>query len=92
VIRRQTWLIPAQDQTTLMRPTVIRPTVIRPPGEGPFGPFPLAAINHGSTQNEMRRADHRLPQYDTLALWLVHAPQAVAVWGPIVERLLQSMT
>jgi hypothetical protein len=41
VIRRQTWLIPAQDHTTLMRTTVIRP-----PGEGPF---PRAAINHGAT-------------------------------------------
>lgn len=41
VIRRQTWLIPAQDRTTKMWTTMFRP-----PGAGPF---PLAVINHGTT-------------------------------------------
>jgi dienelactone hydrolase len=71
VIRRQTWFIPAQDRITLMRTTVSRP-----PGNGPF---PLAVINHGSTQNEIRRATYRLPQYTTLTEWLVARGYAVAV-------------
>jgi dienelactone hydrolase len=71
VIRRQNWLIPAQDRITLMRTIVFRP-----PGSGPF---PLAVINHGSTQNEIRRAAYRLPQYATLTEWLVARGYAVAV-------------
>src|SRR6185295_3025673 len=71
VIRRQSWLIPAQDRITLMRTTVFRP-------QG-SGPFPLAVINHGSTQNEMRRAGYRLPQYTALTEWLVARGYAVAV-------------
>jgi dienelactone hydrolase len=71
VIRRQNWLIPAQDRITLMRTTVFRP-----PGNGPFS---LAVINHGSTQNEIRRAAYRLPQYAMLTEWLVARGYAVAV-------------
>jgi dienelactone hydrolase len=71
VIRRQTWLIPAQDRTTMMWTTVFRP-----PGAGAF---PLAVINHGSTQNELRRAEYRLPEYAALTEWLVAHGYAVAV-------------
>jgi dienelactone hydrolase len=71
VIRRQTWLIPAQDRITLMRTAVFRP-------QG-SGPFPLAVINHGSTQNEIRRAGYRLPQYAELTQWLVARGYAVAI-------------
>lgn len=71
VIRRQTWLIPAQDMRTLMWTTVFRP-----PGNGPF---PLVVINHGSTQNEIRRAGLRLPEYPALTEWLVARGYAVAV-------------
>ena len=71
VIRQQSWLIPAQDRATLMRTTVFRP-----PGPGPF---PLAVINHGTTQNELRRAGYRLPQYAALTEWLVAQGYAVAV-------------
>jgi dienelactone hydrolase len=71
VIRRQSWLIPAQDRITLMRTTVFRPSG--------SGPFPLAVINHGSTQNEIRRAAYRLPQYTALTEWLVARGYAVAV-------------
>lgn len=71
VIRQQSWLIPAQDRTTLMRTTVFRP-----PGSGPF---PLAVINHGTTQNELRRAGYRLPQYAALTEWLVARGYVVAV-------------
>jgi dienelactone hydrolase len=71
VIRRQAWLIPAQDRTTLMWTMVYRP-----PGDGPF---PLAVINHGSTQSELRRAQYRRPQYSALTEWLVAHDYAVAV-------------
>lgn len=71
VIRRQTWLIPAQDRSTLMWTTVFRP-----PGDGPF---PLAVINHGSTQNELRRATTPLPEYAAVTEWLVARGYAVAV-------------
>jgi dienelactone hydrolase len=71
VIRRQTWFIPAQDRTTLMWTEVFRP-----PGNGPF---PLAVINHGSTQNELQRAVLRTPEYTVLTEWLVAHGYAVAV-------------
>src|SRR4051812_49462350 len=71
VIRRQSWLIPAQDLSTMMWTTVFRP-----PGNGPF---PLAVINHGSTQNELQRAGYAAPQYTALTEWLVAHGYAVAV-------------
>jgi len=71
VIREQRWLIPAQDRTTMMRTSVFRP-----PGAGPF---PLAVINHGSTQNELSRAAYGLPRYPVLTGWLVAHGYAVAV-------------
>jgi dienelactone hydrolase len=71
VIRQQTWLIPAQDRSTLMWTDVFRP-----PGDGPF---PLAVIAHGSTQNELRRMHYPLPQYQALAEWLVARGYTVAV-------------
>jgi dienelactone hydrolase len=71
VIRRQSWLIPAQDRITLMRTSVFRP-------QG-TGPFPLAVIAHGSTQNEIRRAGFRQPHYAALTEWLVARGYAVAV-------------
>jgi dienelactone hydrolase len=71
VIRRQAWLIPAQDRSTLMWTTLYRP-----PGAGAF---PLAVINHGSTQNELQRAGYRIPEYLALTEWLVAHGYAVAV-------------
>ncbi len=50
--------------------------VFRPPGSGPF---PLAAINHGSTQNELQRGALRAPEYTALTEWLVSRGYAVAV-------------
>ena len=88
VIRRQTWFIPAQDGSTMMRTTVFRP-----PGDGPF---PLAVVNHGSTQNELRRAAYPAPRYSVLSRWLVARGYAVAVpqrpghgetGGPYDEKL-----
>src|SRR3954464_8751729 len=70
VIRRQPWLIPAQDRTTLMWTEVSRP-----PGAGPF---PLAVMNHGSTQNELQRTASSLPEYGALTEWLVAHGYAVA--------------
>ena len=71
VIRRQTWLIPAQDRSTLMWTNVFQP-----PGAGPF---PLAVINHGSTDNALQRTQYRTPEYLALTEWLVAHGYAVAV-------------
>ncbi len=54
----------------------MRTSVFRPQGAGPF---PLAVIAHGSTQNEIRRAGFRQPQYTALTEWLVARGYAVAV-------------
>jgi dienelactone hydrolase len=70
-LRRQAWLIPAEDRTTLMRTSVFRPAGA--------GPFPLAVISHGSTQNEVLRAEYRAPEYRVLTEWLVARGYAVAV-------------
>jgi dienelactone hydrolase len=69
--RRQLWLIPAQNRITLMRTMLFRP-----PGDGPF---PLALINHGSSQNAMRRATEPHPEYPALTEWLLARGYAVAV-------------
>jgi dienelactone hydrolase len=69
--RRQAWLLPLPDQTMLMRATVLRP-----PGAGPF---PLAVINHGSTQNSQRRANMRMPEYRVAAEWFLARGYAVAL-------------
>lgn len=71
VIRRQSWVIPTQDRSTMMKATLFRP-----PG---VGPFPLAVINHGSTQNELQRAAYPLPEYRILTEWLVARGYAVVV-------------
>jgi dienelactone hydrolase len=71
VIRRQTWLIPAQDRSTLMWTNVFQPRGA--------GPFPLAVINHGSTHNALQRAQYRTPEYRVLTEWLVAHGYAVAV-------------
>ena len=70
VIRRQSWLIPAQDRSTLMWTSVFRP-----PGDGPF---PLAIINHGTTQNELQRLAEDLPEYGRLTQWLVERGSWIA--------------
>jgi dienelactone hydrolase len=71
VIRRQSWLIPAQDRTTLMWTMVARP-----PGDGPF---PLAIVSHGTLGNEMRRAQFQRPQFLAVARLLVERGYVVAV-------------
>lgn len=71
VIRRQLWLIPARDLFTMMRTSLYRP-----PGNGPF---PLAVVNHGSTQNALQRAEYRRPEYLALVQWFVARGYAVAV-------------
>ena len=55
---------------------MMRTSVYRPPGTGPF---PLVVVNHGSSQNAMRRAMLRLPEYSALVQWFVARGYAVAV-------------
>jgi dienelactone hydrolase len=69
--RQQLWLVPSQDRSVFMRTMVFRP-----PGAGPF---PLAVINHGSIQNEAKRAELRQPGFLAASEWFVQRGYAVAV-------------
>ena len=69
--RRQLWLLPSPQPGVLMRATLFRP-----PGSGPF---PLAVINHGTTQNAERRNALPLPRFETLTRWFVRRGYAVVV-------------
>jgi len=69
--RKQLWMIPSPETGVLMRATVLRPRGA--------GPFPLAVINHGSTQSAQRRAAMPLPSYDDLARWFVERGYVVVL-------------
>jgi len=60
---RQLWLIPIPGETILMRATVMRPSG--------SGPFPLAVLNHGSSQNSERRAKLSVPDYPIASRWFL---------------------
>jgi dienelactone hydrolase len=51
-------------------------TVLRPSGHGPF---PLVAINHGSSQNSLRRARMVMPKYRVVSQWFVARGYAVVL-------------
>src|ERR1700730_12335976 len=70
--RRQLWLLPSTDPSVLMRTTVFRP-----PGEGPF---PLAVMNHGTTQNPVQRQYFPILEFEAAALWF--AKQGFVVAAP----------
>lgn len=69
--RRQVWLLPSPDPST-----IAHAVLYRPPGDGPF---PLAVIAHASTQNALRRAQMPQPDYRVLAAWFVMHGYAVLV-------------
>src|SRR3954447_18699378 len=69
--RRQQWLVPSPDQAI-----AAHAILFRPPGEGPF---PLAIVAHATSQNVLRRAQMRQPEYRALAAWLVARGFAVLV-------------
>jgi pimeloyl-ACP methyl ester carboxylesterase len=50
--------------------------ISRPPGAGPF---PLALINHASTESPERRANLPQPRYDPLAEWFLQRGDLVAI-------------
>jgi dienelactone hydrolase len=70
-LRAQTWLVPSGDAAVASHATLFRP-------EG-SGPFRLAVIAHASTQNVLRRAQMRPPEYKPLAAFLVAHGFAVLV-------------
>lgn len=51
-------------------------TVLRPPGDGPF---PLAVVNHGSTENAYVRAHLPPPLYPLISRWLLARGYVVAL-------------
>ena len=73
--RMQQWLVPSPDPEIAAHAVLFRPS-----GDGPFR---LALIAHASTQNVLRRAQMRQPEYRALAAWL--AARGFAVLVP--ERL-----
>jgi dienelactone hydrolase len=70
-LRRQLWLIPFPAANVDMRTLVFRPR-----GEGPF---PLAVINHGSTQDAESRTSAPMQEFEALTAWFVRRGYAVAI-------------
>ena len=68
---RQDLLVPIPGQRLLMHTTVLRP-----PGRGPF---PLAVINHGSTESSFERAQTPPPEYPLVSQWLLARGYLVAL-------------
>lgn len=69
--RMQSWLVPSPQPDVASRALLFRP-----PGEGPFR---LAVIAHATTQNVLRRAQMKPPEYRALAAFLVARGFAVLV-------------
>jgi dienelactone hydrolase len=85
-LQPQLWLIPSPVAGLAMRTSVFRPLGT--------GPFPLAVLNHGSTQSETQRARWRAPKFPELTPWFLAHGYVVAVpqrpghgetGGPYVE-------
>lgn len=70
-LRRQLWLVPSPVAGIAMRASVFRP-------QG-RGPFPLAVLNHGSTQSEIQRLRLPAPEFPELTPWLVRRGYVVVV-------------
>jgi len=68
---RQELLIPLPGERLSMHTTVLRPAGA--------GPFPLAVINHGSSQSSLERAQLPSPEYPVVSQWLLDRGYAVAL-------------
>jgi dienelactone hydrolase len=69
--RREPWFIPLPGERLLMHATVMRP-----PGAGPF---PLAVINHGSSQSSYLRATATASDYPYVSQWFLDRGFAVVL-------------
>lgn len=69
--RSQQWLIPLPGERLLMHATVLRPS-------GP-GPFPLAVINHGSSQSSYSRGQFTPSLYKHVSRWFLERGHAVVL-------------
>jgi len=69
--RHQDLLVPLPGQSLLMRATLLLPQ-----GKGPF---PLAVVNHGSTESSYVRAHWPMPSYPLITQWLLKRGYAVAL-------------
>ena len=69
--RRQEWRVPSVDPDIAAHALLFRPAGA--------GPFRLAVVAHASTQNGLRRAQMRQPEYRSLAAYLVARGFAVLV-------------
>lgn len=68
-LRRQEWLIPSPGKGVPMHAILFRPA-----GDGPF---PLAIINHGSSEDARERKRQKLAEFPYLSAWLVARGYAV---------------
>ena len=69
--RRQQWLIPSAEANIEMRASALLPL-----GRGLY---PLAVINHGTTENDEQRAQYPAPKFDVVASWLLAHGYAVVL-------------
>jgi dienelactone hydrolase len=70
-LRRQDWLLLTPQPGFLMRAVVYRPIGA--------GPFPLAVINHGTSQNAALREMLEAPRFDPVVEWFVARGYAIVV-------------
>lgn len=68
-LRRQEWFIPSPARGLLMHAILFRPA-----GDGPF---PLAIVNHGSSEDARERKRQKLAEFPYLSAWLVARGYAV---------------
>ena len=63
------WLIPYPAAQAAMRATMRLPSG--------SGPFPLAVINHGTSESELLRQDYAAPEFDLVSSWFLQRGYAV---------------
>jgi pimeloyl-ACP methyl ester carboxylesterase len=69
--RRQELLVPSTDPNVKMRTSILLPAG--------GGPYPLAVINHGTTESEELRAQYAEPDFEVVSSWLLARHYAVAL-------------
>ena len=69
--RRQELLVPSADPNIKMKTSILLP-----PGAGPY---PLAVINHGTTESEELREQYAEPDFEVVSSWLLARHYAVAL-------------
>lgn len=69
--RRQELLVPSTQANVEMKTSVLLPAGA--------GPYPLAVINHGTTESEELRSQYAEPEFEVVSTWLLARHYAVAL-------------